>query len=140
MDKPSSNACCCSDDRRTPQAAGTATERGSVLHRGTGTPHGGPGSAPSQIPPVYYRSGLWGQKKGAVCCLLGVPTGTGGSFLQYLDDGRTMSSGNSQVILWVMLTGHQEDKRIIDLEADCGVSDAWLWGQQIPVVCGIEAH
>lgn len=39
-----------------------------------------------------------------------------------------------------MLTGHQEGKCIVGLEADCGVSDAWLWGRQIPKVRGVEAQ
>lgn len=66
-------------------------------------------------------------------------TDTGASFLQHLDGGGAMSSGHSQVILRVMLMGHQEGKCIIDLEADCGVLDAWLWGQQIPMAC-VEAR
>lgn len=32
------------------------------------------------------------------------------------------------VVLRVMLTGHQEGQCIPGLEADCGVSDARLWG------------
>lgn len=48
--------------------------------------------------------------------------------LQGLDGGRAVSSGHSQVILGVMLTGHQEGQCVIDLEADCGVFDAWLGG------------
>lgn len=41
---------------------------------------------------------------------------------------QAMSSGHSQVILRVMLTGHQEGQCIIDLEAYCGVWDAWIRG------------
>ena len=139
-DKPFSDACCCSDERHRPQAPGTAVERGRVLDLGAGTPQRGPGDAPSQIPPVCCRSGPWGQRKETVCCLLEAATGIGASHLQYFGGGRAVSSGHSQVILGVMLTGHQEGKRIIDLEADGGVSDAWLWGRQIPTACGVEAH
>lgn len=38
-----------------------------------------------------------------------------------------------------MLTGDQEGKRIVDLEADCGVADARLWGQQMPTARGVGA-
>lgn len=71
--------------------------------------------------------------------LLEVAVGTGSFPLQSLG-GRAMFSGHSQVILRVMLTGHQEGQCIVDLEADCGVSDAWLWGRQIPKVCGVGAQ
>lgn len=39
-----------------------------------------------------------------------------------------------------MLMSHQEGQGIIGSEADCGVSDAWLWGQQILKMCGVEAQ
>lgn len=72
-------------------------------------------------------------------CLLEAAIGTGAFPRQSLG-GRAMFSGHSLVILRVVLTGHQEGQCIVDLEADCGVSDAWLWGRQIPKVCGVEAQ
>lgn len=39
-----------------------------------------------------------------------------------------------------MLTGHQEGQCVIGLEADCGVLDAQLLGQQIPEACGVVAQ
>lgn len=139
IDKPSSDAGYCSDERHRPQVAGTDAERGRGFDHGEGIPQPGPGSVPSQIPPACYRSGPWGWRKEGVCCLLEVAVGPGAFPLQSLGGG-AVSSGHSQVILGVMLTGHQEGQCIIDLEADCGVSDAWLWGRQIVKVYGVEAQ
>lgn len=56
-DKPSSDACCCSDETHRPQAAGTDAERERGFDCGVRIPQPGPGSAPSQTPLVCYRSG-----------------------------------------------------------------------------------
>lgn len=131
-DKPSCDAGCCSDGRRRLQAAGTVVERAGGCAHGAGTPQPGPASAPSQTAPVCCRSVPWGQRKQSGCSL--------GRWCQGPPWWQAVSSGHSQVVLGVVLTSHQECQRVIDLEADNGVSDAWLWGWQVPKVCGIEAR
>lgn len=99
----------------------------------------GPEAPPVKSPPCVIEV-TPGDRKGDGLLSLEPAAGVGASPLQYLRGGRAVSTGHSRVILRVMVPGHQEGKCIIDLEADGGVSDAWLWGRQIPTACGVEAH
>lgn len=112
-------------------------EAASVAERGLLSQ--GPEAPPVELPRgvVEVAPGGRGRRAPAVpgggsrpgACPLGASVGAGAAF-----------SAHSQVILGVVLTGHQEGQGVIDLEADSGVPDAGLWGRLIPKARGVEAQ